>query len=97
MPAGAAFANLPPSIVSLGTIQVDIYWWGIYGTVSDEDPGTCMVYFFGFLNGYSVDVSSNGDFGFLVYVPNGTSGVFEAIAVDSEYELSDPAYDGVGY
>ena len=56
-----------------------------------------MVYFFGFLNGYSVDVSSNGDFGFLVYVPNGTSGVFEAIAVDSEYELSDPAYDGVGY
>lgn len=88
-----AHANNPPTIQSFAIDYLGGGWWELYGVVSDEDPEYCEVFFTGLLDGYSVDVSSNGEFDLIVQVPSGVSGVVEASALDPEYEWSDTASD----
>jgi hypothetical protein len=96
MSTSVASANDVPVIQSFAVGYLGDGWWGLYGTVEDEDPDYCEVFFSGVLEGYSVDVSSNGEFSLILQLPYGTSGIVDANALDPEYEWSDTVSDQIG-
>lgn len=89
----AARADDAPNITFFGAGHLFGDWWHLYGTIDDESPDMCEIYFSGLLDGYSVDVSSNGEFSLVLEIPFGQSGLVGATALDVEYQWSDTAWD----
>jgi len=88
-----ADANEPPVLSNYAFEWLGGEFWVVYGYVEDEDPDTCLVEFGGDLEGYSCDVSSNGEFALLLELPPGMGGLVPAYALDAGELRSDVVYD----
>jgi hypothetical protein len=91
---GSVFsANQPPVITALDACRSTGNVWVFEGTVEDEEPEFCIVYFTGLpsLEGRTVRVDENGRFCLVVELAPGEEGTVLAIAYDSEGLASEVA------
>lgn len=85
-----ASVNDVPVMIGLALTPGDIGWL-ISGSVWDDDPSGCTVYFGGVLAGYSISVTPNADgtFSMIVSLPDLQSGKATAWVVDAANVQSD--------
>jgi hypothetical protein len=82
--------NMPPEITLNYYEDVDDMWV-FYGTVTDENPGTCIVSFGGLLDGKTALVNKDGSYVLYVLLTNGEEGEVTAQTTDEVGEASNIA------
>jgi len=93
MATSTARANedLPPVITYFSWYNPMGNYFIFYGTITDENPESCIIAFSGVLNGYYTSVDYDGYFYVVAELVEGTIGDVDAVAIDNNFQNSQPA------
>lgn len=88
-PVSASTGDRPPRITDFTWSNPWADYFIFFGTVEDEIPEGCTVYFGGLLKGCSTSVDEDGYFYLIAEIPEGTGGDVACACVDIYGQISD--------